>query len=321
VLAASPAPADARPDLGAPRFIRTAKAPDALPRPRSVFEEWSLHLVDPRSRALLLVDVDRAPDRTSGTVYAFDGRRPLEVQTFALGASARDRLSWVSPSGRLEMIRGRRGWRVRLETGTARARFRVTRTRAGVTARRWRLGRDGLGHLLHISWSAPVAVGRVRGSFEIDDPYRGPVRFKLGGWRATLEHSWGYINRTTTYFIGWEHAAVHERHGGTWLIHGLNRLDLLTGPGARDAFWLGLLVRVDRHGARVCRPLLARRYPYEPDVRTTTMRARCPGARLVLRVMRGTDYGTEGDWTEIESRVATRPRGFGWWRSVENWPF
>jgi hypothetical protein len=174
---------------------------------------------------------------------------------------------------------------------------------------------------MHVSWATPIASGRVTGAYQIEEPSPlGVTRFDLRGWRATLEHSWGSLNRLWPLFTGWEHAAVHTRHGPTWVLHGLTRLDFATGPGARDAFWQGLLTRVDARGVRVCRPALVRRVPdlhARPPVRTWIMRARCPGARLALRALSSTTFVTRSDdWDETESRVSSRPAGFGWWRSA-----
>ena len=43
------------------------------------------------------------------------------------------------------------------------------------------------------------------------------------------------------------------------MLLGLNRRDFLTGAGARDAFWLGLLVRTTARGTSFCRPRIVRR--------------------------------------------------------------
>ena len=69
----------------------------------------------------------------------------------------------------------------------------------------------------------------------------------------------------------------------TWRT-GLDRTDTITGPGARDAQWHGLLARVGSRGVRVCRPRIDRRkwsllYP-EFTQWATRLRSRCGGQRL-----------------------------------------
>jgi hypothetical protein len=81
---------------------------------------------------------------------------------------------------------------------------------------------------------------------------------------------------------------IHQRRGGASLAFGLNRSDTLTGPGARDAQWLGVLARVRAGGrTRICRPVVHRRrwrsgsidsLPFALD-----LRARCRGMRVAFR--------------------------------------
>src|SRR5687767_10211221 len=51
---------------GAPRSVRTARAVDANARPGALMEDWTLELVDPRSRAQVALRIVRSPDEGSG---------------------------------------------------------------------------------------------------------------------------------------------------------------------------------------------------------------------------------------------------------------
>ena len=48
---------------GAPRHLRTARAADAQPRAGAPAEDWTVELVDPRSKAYAALRVFRDPDQ------------------------------------------------------------------------------------------------------------------------------------------------------------------------------------------------------------------------------------------------------------------
>lgn len=298
---------------GAPRDVRTARPADANPRPGSRLEEWSIQLVDPRSAARIGVRIVRNSEEGSGVqVVVQDRGQPLPL-AFAVTPAARGRLAWTGPEGSARVTRRGDTWTLQLSSQTASGVIRLRRARPGVTARRWRLGAEaGYAKNVNVSWSAPVGTSRVTGRLRARDR-----SLDLRGWRATLEHSWGNIDRA---WQAWDHLAtgvVHTR-GGAWLLQGMNRRDLLTGSGARDAFWLGLLVHVTPARTIFCRPRMVRRgwlVGLDGPVGVTTVRAGCGGRRVRFRRLADTSAGREGSgWVEDESRAAAAPRGAAWLR-------
>jgi hypothetical protein len=102
------------------------------------------------------------------------------------------------------------------------------------------------------------------------------------------------------------------------MLQGMNRRDLLTGPGARDAFWLGLLVRVTPGRTTFCRPRIVRRrwlVGIDGPSAVTSFRASCAGHRVRFRrlpdaLVLGNEFGELGE----DSRASARPRGAAWIR-------
>ena len=98
------------------------------------------------------------------------------------------------------------------------------------------------------------------------------------------------------------------------MAYGLNRLDTVTGPGARDAQWLGLLARAGPNGVRVCRPRVDRRrwallYP-EFTRYATRLRFRCGGIKLRTgdaKTMSIAEYVTHA---EVRGRTRGHRPGF-----------
>lgn len=82
---------------------------------------------------------------------------------------------------------------------------------------------------------------------------------RLDGWRASLEHVWGRFLFVDQAWGAGNAFTIHRRGSGAALAFGLNRSDTATGPGARDAQWLGVLAVVDRRRTRICRPTVHRR--------------------------------------------------------------
>lgn len=71
------------------------------------------------------------------------------------------------------------------------------------------------------------------------------------------------------------------------MLYGLNRTDTITGPGARDAQWLGLLARINGRRMTICRARIDRRrwlstYP-ELHLWATRTRVRCGGISFNVR--------------------------------------
>jgi hypothetical protein len=77
------------------------------------------------------------------------------------------------------------------------------------------------------------------------------------GWLGSYEHGWGDIDLGDPDWNHWDEHVVHLP-SATWVLFGLNRTETNTGPGARDAMWLGVLARVTRGGIRACRAHIRR---------------------------------------------------------------
>jgi hypothetical protein len=285
---------------GAPRNVRTARPNDAQARAAALMEDWTLELVDPRSRAQVALRIFRSPDEGSGARFDINhGGRTLSTDDIAYSPAIRHR---------------GRAWTVRFSSPTSEGAIRLGRARPGVTAQRWRLGREaGFAERVTMSWSAPVATSRVSGSVRIGDK-----TVDLRGWRGSLEHRWGTLSRQ---WHVWEHlgaALVHTRGGSAWMLEGVNRRDFLTGAGARDAFWLGLLVHVTPSGTSFCRPRIVRRrwlYSLDGFLAVTNFRASCGGRtvrfhRIPDTTILGAEFGELGE----DARASARPSGAAWIR-------
>jgi hypothetical protein len=286
---------------GAPRHVRTARPADEQPRAGAPAEDWTLELVDPRSKAYAALRVFRDPN---------DGRRArLELRRGKDGFTD-DYIVYppaISHSGR--------AWTIRFSSETSDGEIRLKGARAGVTAQRWGLGREaGFAEHVTMSWATPVATARATGHIRM-----GTQTVDIGGWRGSLEHRWGTYARS---WHAWDHAGtglIHTRGGSAWMLLGLNRRDYLTGAGARDAFWLGLLVRVTARGTSFCRPRIVRRrwlVSIDGPVAVERVTASCGGLRRVRftriddTALPGSSFGEFGD----ESRARARPAGAAWIR-------
>jgi hypothetical protein len=285
---------------GAPRNVRTARAVDANARAGALMEDWTLELVDPRSRAQVALRIFRSPDEGSGARFDINhGGRTISTDDITS-------MPVITSHGR--------AWAISVSSPSSDGLIRLTRASPGVTAQRWRLGREaGFAEQVTMSWSTPVATSRVTGRVRIGDK-----TVRLDGWRGSLEHRWGTISRQ---WRAWDHlgaALVHARAGSAWMLQGVNRRDLLTGAGARDAFWLGLLVHVTRTRTTFCRPRIVRRrwlVSLDGPLAVTSVRASCAGQRVHFRrlagdIVLGSEFGELGE----DSRASARPRGPAWIR-------
>ena len=285
---------------GAPRHVRTARAADAQPRPGALSEDWMLELVDPRSKGYMGVRIFRSPDEVRGVRLELSrGGQGYVVDDIAFAPS----------------ISRRRGvWTIRFSSPSSDGEIRLARARPGVTAQRWQLGREaGFAEHVTISWATPVVTARVSGRVRA-----GSQTVDLRGWRGSLEHRWGTFSRD---WRAWDHAGtalVHSRGGSAWMLLGVNRRDFLTGPGARDAFWLGLLVHATPSGTSVCRPRIVRRgwlTSIDGPAAVSRISASCRGRRVRFRriadtALPGNSFGGLGD----ESRARAHPGGAAWIR-------
>ena len=286
---------------GAPRHVRTARAADVQPRTGAPAEDWTVELVDPRSKMYAALRVFRDPEQ---------GRRARIELTRGGDGLADDYIAYppaISRSGR--------AWTIRFSSETSDGEIRLARARPGVTAQRWGLGREA-GYAEHVtmSWATPVATARVSGHIRIGDQ-----TVDLRGWRGSLEHRWGTYSRN---WRAWDHAStglIHTRGGSAWMLLGVNRRDFLTGAGARDAFWLGLLVRATADGTSFCRPRIVRRRwlvsVTDGPVAVASVSASCGRRRVRFTriedtALPGSSFGRLGD----ESRARARPAGPAWIR-------
>jgi hypothetical protein len=240
--------------LGAPEVVRQARPADAVQRAGAPTEWWELAAIDPRTREGVRVRFARSEEIPA-----------LGVNVSALGFHESIGQDVVAPDGavvRSEGIQGTamlarngRRWRLTM-TGRVAGTLTLTRALRGATALRWRLGQSlrwPRWERVGLNWSMPVATSRVDGTLTAEGQ-----TVRIDGWRASLEHVWGDF-RFIDDAWGLGNAFTIHRRGGAALAFGLNRADTATGPGARDAQWLGVVATVGRRRARVCRPTVHRR--------------------------------------------------------------
>jgi hypothetical protein len=165
---------------------------------------------------------------------------------------------------------------------TLAGRLRVRHGWNGPAAFGWQLGtgvRDSGPGAVTLSWTVPIATSSISGALLLGGTR--PIEFRR--WRASYEHGWGGLLFRDEQWQNWDQYVVHGRRAGeAWLVHGLNRVDIVTGPGARDAQWLGVLARVDTR-VRVCRPRVhRRRWITTADFESFAgrLRAACGGLRF-----------------------------------------
>jgi hypothetical protein len=300
VLSAAAAEPAAALDPGAPRHVRTARAADMQPRTRALAEDWLLHLVDRHSAAHAGLRLFRSPDEGRGV--RLELRRGGKVYVA-------DDITYAPTIARTGP-----GWTIRFSSAGSDAEIRLAGAHPGVTAGTWLLGREaGFAEHVTMAWATPVATARVSGHLRV-----GTDTVDLRGWRGSLEHRWGTFSRE---WRAWDHAGtalVHTRGDSAWMLLGVNRRDFITGAGARDAFWLGLLVHTTPHGTSVCRPRIVRRRWFvslEGPVAVGRIAATCGRRRVSFRLipdtfLPGSSFGRLGD----ESRARAHPTGAAWIR-------
>jgi hypothetical protein len=307
--AVSPQIASAAP-LGAPDRIGLARPADHRDRPGALSEVWTVRVVDPRSKGWLEITVARELRERSVEVFGVDraGQGVHERFTVNEVKATRSRLDARGRDGGLAIRAG--GRRVALTGPLATGGLRLRRTRRGPAAYGWHLGAgDGPPPArfrpVTLNWSMAIATSTTRGALQLRDGRR----FRVDGWRASYEHRWGDILLGDRAWEYWNQAVVHDRRGA-WIAYGLNRSDTVTGDGARDAQWLGVLARVRGRGARVCRPAVIRRgwrYTY-PGVAKWSTRAsfRCHRLRLKVRIPIASIWSEYETHNEFRNRIPGR---------------
>lgn len=280
-------PAAAAPPLGVPEVVRLARPDDdARQRPRALTEWWQLAAVGPRARDAVRIRLARGP-RLGGVDVTVSPLRWSTRLGQSIDTSRRRTPTATGIEGTTTLRRVRDGWTLTMTGPLVSGRLTLERARPGPTALRWRLGeqlRWPRFAPVTMSWSALAATSRVTGRLTVDGT---PVR--LDGWRASLEHVWG---RLTVDDDAWEHMnafTIHRRRGAAALTFGVNRSDTVTGPGARDAQWLGVLARVTRRRTHICRPTVHRRRWTSAGIdwlpHALTLRARCGRTRIAFRAL------------------------------------
>ena len=319
-LALAP-PAGAAP-RGAPSTLRPATAADHASRPGALSEFWSLRLAAARSGAWLEITATRSPDERGVRIRGADASgRVIEDAFGADPAATRRALDAASADGRLAIRRT--GRRITLAGAAAAGSVKLRGVARGPAGLGWRLGEaprapDFASKPITASWSMPIATSRARGALTLRDGRRLALR----GWRGSYEHGWGEILPDDEEWDFLDDVIVHGRGGRAWVLYGANRLDTVTGPGARDAQWLGLLARADHGRVRVCRPRIDRRgwlFTY-PDFTLwgTRIRARCGGISLRVRDSRSYSIAEFIGYTEIRSRLRGRRPGLSYHLSHPN---
>jgi hypothetical protein len=297
---------------GAPSALRTAQPADHAAHPGALTEWWALRAVHPRGRGILEVRALRegglAGVRVAGIIdgAAFD--TGFGLSTIVAG---RRRLAGLAgtDTGVVVDLR-RRALLLSLAGPTAGGQLRARGTRRGPAAFGWRLGaavRDtGLAPAT-VNWTVPVATSSLSGALLLD----GTRALRLRRWRASYEHGWGGLLLSDGQWKMWDQYVVHGRRADeVWLVNGLNRVDTITGPGARDAQWLGALSHVDGSRVRVCRPRVHRRgwiISLHHDPLPSRLRAACGRLRFTARDRSGTFLEYIGHFEALA--VATGHRG------------
>jgi hypothetical protein len=296
---------------GAPHELRAARASDHAARPAARTEWWRLRAVDRSSGASLELRIVRESNGIGGSLIAVDAQgrgQRAAIGVADLTAGPR-RLEGHSALGRVGIRWTARALTLDVAGDEAVGKVRLRRLRRGPAALGWRLGtaqREDGPVPVTLNWAAPVATATARGTVTLP----GGAPLELRGWRASYEHGWGSIGLSEPTWNFWDQYVMHGRRAGSaWLLHGLNRTDTVTGPGARDGQWLGVLARVGPRGLRICRARIHRR-GWQHDLDGTAwparLRASCRGLRLRLRDGTG-DHDEYIPYREV--RVRARGRG------------
>jgi hypothetical protein len=299
---------------GAPSELRVARPTDHRAHPGALSEWWTLRAVNLRGRGTLELRVLREPGSTGVRLLGADvGGSFMEGLGFTgIRAGAR-RLEGDGPMARLVVQANRGGLDIDVAGPTIAGRLRLRGARRGPAALGWRLGSvvrvgDTRGSPVSLAWTVPVATSSVSGTLRLG----GARQIELRRWRASYEHGWGALLFRDEQWDAWDQYVVHGRRASeAWLIHGLNRADTVTGPGARDAQWLGVLARVDRSGVHVCPPRVHRRRwstTAQFESYPGRLRAACGGRRLAVKD-RSTSFFLDYTSHFEAHAIATAPRG------------
>ena len=312
-------PASAATPPGSPA-VRVARAADHAAHPAALREWWTLRLLDPRSKAMLELHVERDPDGSGLEVRRRDADGvPVTPAVRGIGgpvsATARE-LAVEGQQGRATIALRARGATVRASGEALAGTVELTAARPGPAALGMDLGPGRFNRQLvprvSLSWAMPIARATARGTLTV-----AGTSVRVDGWRATHEHGWGQLILEDDAHDLWDTWTVHDGRE-TVVAFGINRQDTITGPGARDAMWLDVLARAGPRGTRVCRPAIHRTgwlYDafFDGPVFARRLDARCRGVRARFA---GDDDGRTvddyGGWFEAYGPASVRGRGDGW---------
>jgi hypothetical protein len=273
---------------GAPSELRVARPADHAAHPAALSEWWTVRAVDPGGEGMLEVRILRegglASVRVVGETAGGQFNTGFGLSTIVAGKRRLVGLAGTESGVVVEAVRT--GLVVHIAGPTVSGQLRLRKTRRGPAALGWRLGtaaRDRGPASVTLAWTAPVATSSLRGALLLD----GVRGIELRRLRGSYEHGWGDLLLGDGQWQSWDQYVVHGRRADqAWLVHGVNRTDTVTGPGARDAQWLAVMARVDRNGVRVCRPRVHRRRwitTADFEAYPTRLRAACGGLRLAAR--------------------------------------
>jgi hypothetical protein len=283
--------------------LRPARPADIVMRPHSLSDVWTLRAQAPGSRDWVYVHWVREQYPAEPGVHASYFHDDEETDGGAVIGTAEatngNRVRFASERETSSIALHGHGATLDFHGPYLSGRLRLSHALPGPAALGWRLTSIQHGPMT-LNWSAPIATAKVTGSLTL-----AHSRVSLNGWRATLDHRWGRFLEDWDGWRHWETATIQMR-GGALLLFGLTPAALATGPGARDAQWLGVLARTTPRGTHMCRPALRRRYWVLGDHFLPTyserVSATCDHIRVQLRD--AGDVRTEGD--ELWSGRLTR---------------
>ena len=244
---------------GAPATIRAAVASDHAAHPGSETEWWTVRLFDRGSRAWLRIEIEQDDDGSARAriVRRLTPKGYLEsVYLRGTLTATRQRLLLeghpeLGAPGRIEVTVGKQ-LGVSASSDTMNLAARIQSTAVGPAGLNFDVGTDPAGGPARVSWTLPIAAGRATGQATMEFGTKD-----LQGWDASYEHGWQTFEDNQNLARGWETYVV-RRGGTTTVLAGLNRADTITGTGARDAQWIGVLARARGPRLRWCHPQIRR---------------------------------------------------------------
>jgi hypothetical protein len=296
-----------------PADLRLARPADAALRtgPAVLTQDWNVVAIDPRSRAVLLVNVTASSSQTAAQ-FSFWPAVPhtgyslvlndLGPPGSALGFSAKGlSLSYAGGS-----------WTLALDQPTVQAHLAFASPKPGAAATRWPVGEltgPGKPHFLStFNWAVPVATSAVTGSLDYEGRH-----VTATGWRGTIDQTWGRFDFGLRLMQHWDWAVVQSA-SDAWIVNGFETGAGITQWKPHDAQWGGVLIHAGAKGATFCRARAARSGWQEFSagldgyVYPRTLTASCNGTSV--RFLRaGSPFDLERGWAGYPAR--TGAGGYG----------